>query len=120
MRTTAGFLQINLCTKPTLRVTLQTKFQYFSPYFQSHNIEFIWSYIESILINAMYQFIPRIKIHSNQQPRWFTPEIRHHLKCLRTLRRKHKRHPTNHHSEAIYHSEAILQAKISKAKIDYE
>ena len=27
---TAGFLQINLCTKPTLRVTLQTKFQYSS------------------------------------------------------------------------------------------
>ena len=68
----------------------------------------------------MYQFIPRIKIHSNQQPRWFTPEIRHHIKCLRTLRRKHKRHPTNHHSEAIYHSETILQVKISKAKIDYE
>ena len=27
---TAGFLQINLCTKPTLRVALQTKFQYSS------------------------------------------------------------------------------------------
>ena len=27
---TAGFLQINLCTKPTLPVTLQTKFQYSS------------------------------------------------------------------------------------------
>ena len=26
----AGFLQINLCMKPTLRVTLQTKFQYSS------------------------------------------------------------------------------------------
>ena len=30
VRVTAGFLQINLCTKPTLRVTLQTKFQYSS------------------------------------------------------------------------------------------
>ena len=28
VRITAGFLQINLCTKPTLCVTLQTKFQY--------------------------------------------------------------------------------------------
>ena len=28
MRVTAGFLQINLHTKPTLRVTLQTKLQY--------------------------------------------------------------------------------------------
>ena len=27
---TAGFLQINLCTKPTLRVTLQIEFQYSS------------------------------------------------------------------------------------------
>ena len=30
MRVTAGFLQTNLCTKPTLRVTLQTKFYYSS------------------------------------------------------------------------------------------
>ena len=30
MHATAGFLQTNLCTKPTLRVTLQTKFQYSS------------------------------------------------------------------------------------------
>ena len=67
----------------------------FSPCFQSHNIEIIWSYNKSTLINAMYQFIPQIKIHSNQQPRWFTSEIRHHVKCLHTL------HPTAHHSEAI-------------------
>ena len=30
VRITAGFLQINLCTKPTLRVTLQTKFHHSS------------------------------------------------------------------------------------------
>ena len=30
VRITADFLQINLCTKPTLCVTLQTKFQYSS------------------------------------------------------------------------------------------
>ena len=30
VRVTAGFLQINLCTKPTLCITLQTKFQYSS------------------------------------------------------------------------------------------
>ena len=31
VRITAGFLQINLCRKPTFRITLQTKFQYSSP-----------------------------------------------------------------------------------------
>ena len=41
----------------------------FSPCFQSHNIKFIWSYIESTLINAIYQFNPRMKIHDNQKPR---------------------------------------------------
>ena len=63
----------------------------------------------------MYRFIPQIKIHNNQQPRWFTPEIGHHIKSLRTLCQKHEHNPT-----AIHHSETTLQAKISKAKIDYE
>lgn len=42
----------------------------FSRYYriQSHNIDFIWINIKLTLINAMYQFIPRIKILSNQQP----------------------------------------------------
>ena len=56
----------------------------------------------------------------------------HHIKSLCTLRQKHKHYPTEqlhqkhkhypteHHSRAIHHSEATLQAKISKAKIDYE
>ena len=74
----------------------------FSPCFQTHTIEFIWSYIESTLVNAMNRFIPRIKIHNNHQPKWFTPEIRHHIKCLCTLHQKHKCNPTEHHSRATY------------------
>ena len=65
----------------------------------------------------MHQFIPQIKIHNNQQP---DPEIRHHIKCLHTLCRKHMCHLTEHHSRAIYHSEIIVQDKISKVKKDYE
>ena len=50
MHVTEGFLQINLCMKPTLRITLQTKFQYSStlkcmvhrlPYYYSNSIAFI-------------------------------------------------------------------------------
>ena len=45
MRVTAGFLQINRCTKPTLRVTLQANFKHIStlnymvcrlPYYYTH------------------------------------------------------------------------------------
>ena len=42
----------------------------------------------------MRLFIPFTKIHCKHQPSWFTVNIRHHIKCLRTLRRRHKRHPT--------------------------
>ena len=74
----------------------------FSSCFQSHTIEFIWSYIESTLVNAINRFIPQITIHNNHQPKWFTPKIRHHIKCVRTLRQKHKHNSTDHHSRAIY------------------
>ena len=41
----------------------------FSPCLQSHDIEYIWSFIESTVINAMNLHIPKIKIHNHLQPK---------------------------------------------------
>ena len=51
----------------------------FSPCLQSHDIEYIWSFIESSVITAMNLFIPQIKIHNHPQPKWYTSEIKHIL-----------------------------------------
>ena len=68
----------------------------------------------------MKLFVPLTKIHSYQHPPWFIPEIRHQLKCLRTLRRKYKCHPTTYMAVKIKSLESDLQDNITAAKYDFE
>ena len=70
--------------------------------------------------NAIKLFIPLTKIHSHQHPLWFTSDIRHQLKCLRTLRRKFKHHPTNNMAVKINSLESHLQENITVAKNNFE
>jgi len=88
----------------------------FSPCLQSHDIEHIWTFIKSAVINAMNLHIPKIKIH---QPKWYTSKIKHHIKCLQTLRRKYRRHSTESKDNTIKNFEASLELKINNAKIAY-
>jgi len=62
-------------------------------------------------------FIPVAPMHYNKQP---TSDIWHHINCLRTLRRKLNKHPTNHNQVKYDNSSNLLQAKISSAKDNYE
>ena len=68
----------------------------------------------------MDHFIPFTIVHQAHQPKWFNSSIRHHIKCLNTLRRKCNKHPTATIRTKIEESEKSLQAEICKAKIDYE
>ena len=91
-----------------------------SPCFQSKDIEFIWSYLSAIIKDAIYKFIPVAPIHYNKQPVWFNSDIRHHINCLRTLRRKLNKHPTNNNKTKYNNSSTLLQTKIRSAKDNYE
>ena len=46
--------------------------------------------------------------------------IRHHLKCLRTMRRKFRSHPTPHMKTSIDASENSLQQKMVQARANFE
>ena len=92
----------------------------FNPCFQSDDIEFVWSFISTLIKNAINQFVPMTVIHHNHQPKWFNSDIRHHIKCLHTLKRKYNKHPTNNNKVKIEESETLLQPKLSNAKSDYE
>ena len=92
----------------------------FTTCYLSYDVEYIWHVIEHQLISAIQLFIPANKIHSDRHPVWFNSEIRHSIKCLRTLRRKYKRHPTLHTSNIIDTLESSLQDKIKTAKQNYE
>ena len=89
----------------------------FSVCFQSNDIEFIWFSIKSFIYDAMLLYIPKVRLRSRQGPKWFDSNIRHHLNCLRTLRRKYNFHPT---SLRLLKIKVQLQSRISSAKSVFE
>ena len=68
----------------------------------------------------MQQFIPIVSVPCTNHPIWFNSEIRHHIKQLRTLRRKCSKHDTTNNVTKLKSLESLLSAKVSAAKSDYE
>ena len=69
---------------------------------------------------AMHLYIPKVHLKSRNSPKWFDSEIRHHLNCPHTLRRKYNSHPTPHQLSKLKFSEETLQKKMVSAKSEYE
>ena len=88
--------------------------------YDSSDIEFIWFYIKSLIYNAMLIYVPKKLVKRRQGPKWFNSDIRHHLKCLRSLKRKFTTHPTKNRESKIHEMENLLQLKLSQAKSNYE
>lgn len=88
--------------------------------FQSNHIKFIWSTIKSVIFVAISLFVPKIKLKRNNDPKWFTSEIRHLRNCLRTMKRKYKSHPTPNRKLQIEQSESSLMSRTTQAKVHYE
>ena len=115
-------------TKPPNKITCYYTFNYskenydglheylmysdFSFCSQSHNVEAVWLYIEDVINTAMRLYIPYTKVCSHQHPPWFTPDIRHHIKRLRTLRHKFRLHPSDEMAVKVKSLEILLQEKI--------
>jgi len=68
----------------------------------------------------MNLFIPKIRISSSSFPKWYTTNIRHQIKCLQTLRKKYKSHPTDHNFNRIKIAEDNLKNCIQQAKANFE
>ena len=68
----------------------------FRALFESMDIEFVWFIIKSFIFEAVFLFTPKIFVSHRHDPKWFNSEIRHHLQCLRSMRRKCKSCPTLH------------------------
>ena len=68
----------------------------FSSCYQSDNVEFVWQFIISTLLDAITSFIPSFTITPNSHPKWFTSHLRHQLKCIPTLRRRYRNSPTDY------------------------
>lgn len=68
----------------------------------------------------MLLFIPKMRLRSSQFPKWFSADLRHQFKCLKTRRRKYARHPTVAQLESLMYAETDFQESSQQAKAQYE
>ena len=85
-----------------------------------NDLDLLWSKLKQVILDAVSLFVPKIKIKSSPQPRWFTSEIRHNLNIVHTLRRKHRKNPTSTNCDKLSSAESNLQNLMSKVKSEYE
>ena len=64
--------------------------------------------------------IPKVKIKSQKHPKWYNSDIRHHLNCIHTLRKRCISHPTIHNSSKLQLSETQIQHQMLAAKDNFE
>ena len=76
--------------------------------------------IKSVISEAMSLFIPKLQVHSNQYPKWFSSDMKDQLKCLHTLRRTHKRSPTPYNTAQLHEAEEHFQQSVVQAKLNSE
>ena len=65
--------------------------QDFSMCYEEINVERIWAFFKNIIMSAMELFIPKVRLRRTQFPRWYSAELRHKFKCLKSLEMKYKR-----------------------------
>lgn len=92
----------------------------FSDSLQTQNIDELWFYIKSIILEGVNKFVPRVRIRSKNMPKWFTAEIKHRIDKLRYRRRKHFKKPTSHSMSIISEIERVLQEDIMEARSGWE
>ena len=68
----------------------------------------------------MSLYIPKMMVKRRQDPVWFNSEIRHHLKRLRTMKRRFRVHATPQLESKIHQLDDFLQQKLILAKCNYE
>ena len=90
------------------------------PFIKINDIEFIWSIIKNAIYSGMNLFIPKVRLRKHQFPRWFTPELRHLTKRIRTLRKRIPKHPSSQLFDKPSQMEDDLVYKTQSSKSSYE
>ena len=92
----------------------------FSSCLASVNTEYVWSAIKQAIYTGMDQFIPKVRIRSHQYPIWFTPELRHLSKCIRTLTRRCSSTHSSHVINKLQSLKENFHDKLLATKSKYE
>ena len=94
----------------------------FSECLASSDVEFIWAQVKFAIYSAIELFVPLVSCPRSYShlPKWFNSDLRHKLKCVKTLRRRYNSHPTSHVFGRLSDLESRLMAGISSAKSDFQ
>ena len=92
----------------------------FNPLLLSDDVNSIWSSLKNTILTGMNYFIPKVRLRKYQYPCWFTPELRHLSKCVRTLRRRISKNPVANQLLKLSELEDSIQKKMLIAKSSYE
>jgi len=92
----------------------------FTTLHNSSDAEEIWYILKSNILSGIEPFILKVKLHTRQFPNWFTPQLRHSHKCLRTLQRKFNKYPTSNNFHKLTKAQDSFQTASLAAKSTYE
>ena len=92
----------------------------FSYSLQSDFIEQVWSFLKDTILEGMNRFIPKVRASRRNHPIWFSPEIRHTLRCLRTQKKKCSKRPTLNNQSKLKSLECRLSELMISAKLHFE
>ena len=73
-----------------------------------------------IVSAAMELFIPKVRLRSFQFPQWFSPELRHKFKCLRTMEGLCAKKPTQSKLRKLEVAEVEFRSLAESTKTSFE
>ena len=63
----------------------------------------------------LFLFLPSHTFKLNKSPKWFNSNVRHHLNCIHSLRRKYQHHPSTQLKSKLRLSELSIQESMTSA-----
>ena len=94
--------------------------QDFSSLFCSADIEFVWSTLKGLILQAISYFTPLDKLKRQTLSVWFDSNIRLQLHKLRSLRKLCQANPSPDRLHRLSFAEEKIRCDISNAKSTYE
>ena len=91
----------------------------FSVCLELNDVELIWATIKTIITSDMTFYIPKIRLKKHQLPVWFTPDLRHRRKFLRSLCKKCMRSSDPAKLSKLQSEESSFQSACKAAKAIY-
>ena len=93
--------------------------QDFSTYYDTTNIESLWSLLMDTLEGTFDSTVPKVFIRNTFQPKWYNSQIIHQLKVCSTLRRL-MHSPTLHVKEKLAKLKSELQTNMYSTKSEFK